>query len=459
MTWTPALSQDDAPIYERLVRALADDVAAGVLAPGERLPPQRDLAFRLGLGVGTVTKAYAEAERRGLLAGHVGRGSFVAPGRGAVASAVEAGPLDMARNLPPLWPARARLPAAMARLERRRDLVERLDYPPDGGFAADRAAGAQWLAQVSGWDDLDPARVICTAGAQQAAMAAFAATCRPGETIIAEAATFSGLRAVAAALGYQLAPVAIDGEGLIPEALDRAAAETGARAAYVLPTHNPTTRAMGAQRRRDIVAVARARDLILVEDDLYGGYPVELGLAPLARLAPERVFHATSLSKTVSPGLRAGYLIAPIAGQAHDRALGALNAIAQGSPGFGLALASQWIEDGVALAILGEIRAEMAARIALAQDILGPAMERPAAAASLHAWLPMSEIAAERVATRALRTGVKVTPPGAMILDGAAVSGLRLCLGAVGDRAALERGLRRVKAALDGDDAPRRDIV
>jgi DNA-binding transcriptional MocR family regulator len=456
MSWTPTLASDEAPLYERLVRALAADVAAGVLEPGARLPPQRDLAFRLGLGVGTVTKAYAEAERRGLLAGHVGRGSFVAPPRG---SAATNGVLDMARNLPPSAPVETRLGPAMARLARRADMADRLGYPPPGGFEADHAAGVRWLAHIAGWGDLDPARVICTAGAQQAVAIALAAVCRPGDAVIAEAATFGGLKALADQMDYRLVPAAIDGQGLTPEALDRAARETGARACYLLPTHNPTTRIMGAGRRREIVQVARARDLALVEDDLYGAYAMEQGLSPLARLAPERVFHATSLSKTVSPGLRAGYLVAPLGGEHQERALSALHAIALGPPSFGLALASQWIEDGSAMAILAENRTEMAARTALALDILGAAMERPAAPASLHAWLPMSEIAAERVAARALRAGVEVTPPGAMILDGAMISGLRVCLGGPGDRAALERGLKVVKAALSEAGEARRDIV
>jgi DNA-binding transcriptional MocR family regulator len=456
MTWTPNLPDGDAPIYERLTAALADDITSGVLAPGERLPPQRELAFRLGLGVGTITRAYAEAEQRGLLASQVGRGSFVAD-RASAGGASQPAALDMARNAPPPGLAQARLGPALARLARRRDLIERLGYPPADGFEADRAAGAAWLAHIAGWHDLDPARVICTAGAQQAVAIALASVCRPGDTIIAEAATFTGLKSLAAQMDYRLAPAALDAQGLTPDALDRVAAETGARACYVLPSHNPTARIMGETRRREIVQVARARDLVLIEDDLYGAYAMDLGLTPLARLAPERTFHATSLSKTVSPGLRAGYLVTPDAA-AHERALSALHAQTIAAPGFGLSLASQWIEDGSAADILAAARTEMADRVALARDILGNAAERPAASASLHVWLPMSEIAAERVAARALRAGVEVTPPCAMILDGSMISGLRVCLGGAPDRVTLERGVRAVNAALADDDA-RRDIV
>lgn len=457
MDWTPSLPGGETPIYERLVDALAADVASGALAAGARLPPQRDLAYRLGLGVGTVTRAYAEAERRGLLVGQVGRGSFVAPPRNAGTAAAGAGLIDLARNLPPLGPAEARLPAATARLARRRDMAERLGYAPSGGFAADRAAGAAWLNHLYGWDDLDAARILCVAGAQQAVAAALAATLRPGEAVIAEAASFSGLKAIAQEMDYRLVPAGLDHQGLTPEALDRAAAASGARAAYVLPSHNPTARVMGAGRRAEIVAVARARGLTLIEDDLYGGYARELGLIPLARLAPERVFHATSLSKTVSPGLRAGLLVPPPA--MRERALEALQAIATGAPAIGFALAAQWIEDGSAAAILDENRAEAAARVALARSILGEAVEPTGAPASLHLWLPMSELDAERRAARALRAGVEVTPPREMVFDPAQISGLRLCLGPAPDRTTLERALRTVAAALADGAERRRDIV
>ena len=74
--WTPALIQGK-PIYLAIADAMADDIKIGTLQPGEKLPPHRDLAWRLKVTVGTVTRAYKEAEIRGLLAGEVGRGSYV----------------------------------------------------------------------------------------------------------------------------------------------------------------------------------------------------------------------------------------------------------------------------------------------------------------------------------------------------------------------------------------------
>ncbi|MFZ0269018.1 GntR family transcriptional regulator, partial [Caulobacter sp.] len=94
--WTPTLSPGDAPLYERLLDALREDIASGALSDGARLPPQRDLAHRLGLGLGTVTRAYVEAEKAGLVQAHVGRGSFV---RGATAArparTADSGPINL----------------------------------------------------------------------------------------------------------------------------------------------------------------------------------------------------------------------------------------------------------------------------------------------------------------------------------------------------------------------------
>src|SRR5215831_18889632 len=80
--WTPDLRSRPGPRYAAIAEALAADAGEGRLRPGARLPTHRELADRLGVTVGTVTRAYAEAARRGLVSGEVGRGTFVrAPAR------------------------------------------------------------------------------------------------------------------------------------------------------------------------------------------------------------------------------------------------------------------------------------------------------------------------------------------------------------------------------------------
>jgi DNA-binding transcriptional MocR family regulator len=240
----------------------------------------------------------------------------------------------------------------------------------------------------------------------------------------------------------------MDDEGLTPDALARAARDSGARAAYVLPLQNPTGRLMGETRRREIALTARRLDLTLVEDDLFAGHITALGLAPIAAHAPERVYYASGLSKAVAPGLRTGYLVPPPG--ALQPALEALRALAFGAPTFGSAVATDWIERGEAFEVQAEVTAELTARLTMAREILGPAMEPMARPASSHVWLPMSELDAERVAGQALRQGVEVTSPRPPFLPGIAVDGLRVCLGGPADRAVLAGALRIVRAALDG---------
>jgi DNA-binding transcriptional MocR family regulator len=253
-------------------------------------------------------------------------------------------------------------------------------------------------------------------------------------------------------MDYRLVAVSMDAQGLTPEALDKAAAESGARSVYVQPLQNPTGRIMGLERRLAIVEVARQRDLLLVEDDLYCAYASELGLPPLASLAPERVFYVNGLSKSLTPGLRVGYCVPPQGDDWLERCLGALRAIAFCSPGLGALIATQWIEDGTAGDILEAHRDELATRTRRAMEILGAATSRPLNRAATHLWLPMSELAAERAAARALRDGVQVTSPTAPLVPGAMEHGLRVCLGAAPSLAVLDEGLSILARALTERD-------
>jgi DNA-binding transcriptional MocR family regulator len=444
--WRPQIEAGDGFIHERIAAALQADVARGVLVPGAKLPTHRRLAELLGVGVGAVTRAYAMAEYQGLVTAHVGRGSFIA--QLAAEDASRQGPIDLARNLPPAAPARARLAEALGRLRQRGDLLSYLDYPATGGADAHRRAAADWLTATANWPDLDWRRLIVTSGAQQAFAVAIGAACRPGASLIVEAASFTGVKALAAHMDYRLVPAGLDAEGLTPEALDEAAVRSGARVAYVLPIQNPTARIMGLERRQAIVEVARKRDIMIVEDDLYGAYASELGLPPLAALAPERVFYVSGLSKSLAPGLRVGYCVPPTGDDWRGRCLSALRAIAFGPPSLGALVATQWLEDGTAADILGQHRLELTSRARLALEILGPAADRPANRSATHLWLPMSELDAERAAARALRDGVEVTAPSAPFIPGGHEYGLRVCLGAAPSLAVLEQGLHTLGRAV-----------
>ncbi len=456
-TWTPTIPEGEAPLYERLVTALRADIASGELAAGVRLPPQRDLAYRLSVGLGTVTRAYVEAEKAGLVSAHVGRGSFVnAPAEHRPYE--RAGPINLAQNIAPSGPASARIAEVLARARRRPDLLEHLAYAPAAGHETQRRAGATWLARTGGFQGADWRRIICCGGAQQGLAFATATVARRGDTVLCEASTYGGVKALAAHGGWRLKGVALDEEGLDPDALEAAIRETGARVLSTIPTlQNPTGRIMSLARREAIVAIARKHDLTIIEDDVYGAY-VTGAPPPFALLAPERTFHVTSVSKTLGPGLRTGFLVAPTA-EAFDRVLEGVRAMTYAPSGFGALVATQWIEDGVADLIVAEVRAEAAARLAIAREILGGAIETPHSDGAPHVWLPMGELEAERLSGRALRGGAEVTAPDAPGVEPGLESGVRVCLGAVADHQTLRRGLEIVAGALSSEVGERSRAV
>jgi DNA-binding transcriptional MocR family regulator len=452
LTWKPVLEDTPRPLVDRLLAALERDIRSGVLAPGLRLPPQRELAFFLGISLGTVTKAYAEAERRGLTQATVGRGTFVAaPAPDAAFRFSPRGQpsgVNLAQNVRPVLSGGAALTRALDKL-RKKDLSRLLVYSPSAGEDDHRRAMADWLARTTPLQP-DWRNLAVTSGGQQAVALALGSLASAGDAILTEAGTYYGLRTLAEHAGYRLKGLQLDEEGLVPEALDRAAAATGARVLYVTPTlHNPTGRTMGPHRREEIARVARARDLWIVEDDVYALYAGPKAVTPIAALAPERTLYVSSLSKSLSAGLRVGILLTPGA-DALERVLRALRATAYSAPALGPAIGAQWIEDGAADALAAEVLTEMDRRVRLAMRLFGPAAEPPSFASSLHVWLPMAELDAERAAAQALRSGVEVTPPSAPIVDWHGLSGLRVCLGGVEDSADLEAALKVVAEAVGG---------
>ncbi|MFN3943312.1 MAG: PLP-dependent aminotransferase family protein [Allosphingosinicella sp.] len=451
MNWEPILADGSTPVYERLADAIERDVASGALRAGARLPPHRDLAVRLGLGVGTVSKAYSEAERRGLVRGHVGRGSFVTARRGAQGTAAL---VDFARNVPPAAPAADRLGEALAALRGRPDLAEAATYSQVEGLPRTRAAGAAWLRGRCGVYGATAERLIQCNGGQHGLGIALAAAGRPGDGVMCDAATFFGMRMLADHAGYRLHAVAMDAGGMIPDSVEDVARRTGARILYVMPTlQNPTTRTLSEARRHEIARLAERLGLVLIEDDVYRPYALDApGLPTFADLLPDRTYHVASVSKSISPGLRVGFILPPR--DRHTAVARAAQAAGWSPATLGGMIFAEWVEDGTADGILRDIVAEVRWRTETAAKILGDAVERPAFAASPHVWLPLPVLDAERAAGRALRAGVQVTPVDASLVDAHLASGIRLCIAAA-EAEDVVRGLEVVRDALHEEIAGR----
>src|SRR5580658_4291985 len=256
--WLPKLDPGSDSIYARIVASLERDVRLGAVVRGARLPPQRSLADHLNVSVGTVTKAYIEAERRGLVHAHVGRGTFVSDA-GSQRSAGEAARdrvVDLSLNVAP-HEAAARRFLSTPTVKRDLELLDGLAYSPAPGRDPHRRAAATWLSRVAHFEP-EWTRLLMTNGAQQAMSLVFGLLCRPKHTILCEAATFFGMRRLAEHCDYTLHGVQMDEEGLRPDALERAVKSTGAKVLYTMPTiQNPTSRTMSSGRREELARIVR----------------------------------------------------------------------------------------------------------------------------------------------------------------------------------------------------------
>ncbi|HEY1927264.1 MAG TPA: PLP-dependent aminotransferase family protein [Caulobacteraceae bacterium] len=447
--WTPQLPRGEKPIYLAVADAILEDVRTGRLAPGARLPAQRELAKALGVDFTTVTRAYAEARRRGLISARVGQGTFVTrPVPGDPQSAVRGGLVDMSMNAPPtIDDARlvARMWRGLAELEREHGAALLFRYQSPAGAPQDRAAGVSWLADRI--DNLSSERLVVSAGVQAAIVTILGEVARAGEVICASALTYPGLRIAAGHLGLGLIDVAMDAEGPTPDSFERVCRDVGPKALYCTPTlQNPTTATMSIERRREIARIARRYSVALVEDDIYGTLP-RSPAPPLANFAPERTWHIAGLAKVVSPALRIAYVVAPDARGASRLAAGLRALTGMASP-LTAALATRWIRDGTAADIRTAIKAETLARRRIAAAALGP---DHLACEAFHLWLPLPMGWSRAVFHAELvRRQVSVVPSDAFAITSHPPEAVRIGLGSASTREELGRAMEWVREVLDG---------
>lgn len=325
----------------QLDRQIRDAIRAGRLEVGERLPSSRELARRIGVSRGLVQDCYAQLQAEGYLAGRVGAATTVA-----------------ARACPQPVPAPAPLSAPQLIADFRSGVPDLGSFPladwlwamreaghalPTAALDYGEARGAPELREViAGYQRrvraavADPERtVVCSGYAQGLALVLRALAAHGVRTLAYEDPGAPGATTRAAAhAGMTAVPVPVDEHGIDVRALD----STGARAVLVTPAHQwPTGVVMAAERRRALVGWAQRRDAFVIEDDYdaefrYDREPVGV----LQGLAADRVVAIGTVSKSLAPALRLGWLLCPPVlvdsvvafKEAHDRGSPTLDQVA-----------------------------------------------------------------------------------------------------------------------------------
>jgi GntR family transcriptional regulator / MocR family aminotransferase len=300
----------------QLEDGLRDAVRSGRLAARTRLPASRSLAADLGVSRRLVVDAYSQLLAEGYLVARAGAGTFVAETAAAPAPATADPParrlaFDFFPGHPDLasFPRRAWLRALRETLRQAPD--QAFGYPDARGAIELRRALAGHLRRVRGVVADPEAIVVCGGAAQGFALLAKALA---GSRIAVEDPSLPVHRGILTANGALLAPLEVDDAGARAEVLPALVAEYGPiDAALVTPAHqSPTGVALSSSRRAALMAWASEGERLIIEDDYDAEYRYDRApLGALQGLAPDRVAYLGTVSKTLAPALRIGWIVAP----------------------------------------------------------------------------------------------------------------------------------------------------
>lgn len=441
LEWHPTLINNGKPKYLAIVDALADDIKTGILKTGARLPPQRRLASKLGIDFTTVTRAYTEAQNRGIVESQVGRGTFVAQSsqQGTQPDPERARAEDLTMNMPP----EPTDPELIKEMQNglnyvSTNLIDLLRYQSSLGSEKDKNAASSWLSLRGMIPKLE--RLAVTPGAHATMTAILSILAKPGDVVLCENITYAGIRLIARRMNITLVGIDMDEEGILPDALGKAIKKHKPAALYLNPTlHNPTTLTITTDRRIAISQIINKHKLPLIEDDAYGFIP-DRAPAPIAVLSPEYTWHIGGLAKCIGAGLRLAYTVTPSA--QHTLSLGqVIKTLAVMPSPISMALATFWIEDGTADHIRRFIRSETAIRQKMAAEAF-KGLEFKAAENAFNVWLRLPEGAARAdiIANMAGRH-IGIAPSDAFTISGEADEYVRVCLGGSIGRERLQSSL------------------
>ena len=289
-------------------------------------------------------------------------------------------------------------------------------------------------------------RMLITNGASSALTMALMTTPGHGGTIAAEDVCYHVIRPLCDYLGIKVRHVAMDDDGMSPEALAELCTKERIGAILLQPNiANPTAIVMSQGRRRRLADVARQHDLSIVETDVFGPL-MQQRPPPIASFAPERTLYITGFSKIAMPGLRIAYLAAP------DR---------YAAPLANRHLAANWMatplmaeiatlchRDGTLAELIAYQRSELVKRHMIASRCL-TGSDYSTRQEALHLWLRLPQGHDEQAFVSQARVrGVAVAPSLPFSLSGRSVGALRISLGA-SDEADLQTGLQVLASLLN----------
>jgi DNA-binding transcriptional MocR family regulator len=449
--WKPRLEGENQSLYLSIVQALADDISSGVLVSETRLPTHRELAKSLGVAIGTITRAYMEAEMRGLVHSEGRRGTFV--GKSRTSWLGQYSPLEPTPYLVnlhyyyPFFGDDPDLAVALRRLARRSSIQSVLHYGPWDGLLRHHETGALWIKKLG--LEVNPESVVMTSGAQHAIYVILSSVLQKGDIVLADSHSYPNFRGFANLLGLRLIGVPTDEKGMLPDELESICASREVGALYCNPTiHNPTTATMTENRRQFVAALAEKYGFVIIENE------ISRALVPdppplLSSIAPERCYLVASVSKIVAAGLRACFVVCP-PDSVNQLKYAVHETVEMVSPLL-LEILTLWMKDGTVDSTISRRRTEATRRQILFKEIIGSRYNANTNPYSYFAWLLLpGNWSSLRFAAEARARGVLISPAEDFVLEKCKpANAVRICLGACTNHDSLQKALITLADILD----------
>jgi DNA-binding transcriptional MocR family regulator len=356
---------------------------------------------------------------------------------------------DFNRSIPPVVLSfESRLSQTLAAISEDRRALLALAKGNAGGTWDDRCAAAAWLSPRFGYT-ISPDQTMITNGTQGAILLMLEHFVGQGGLLLTENLTYTPLSMLARRAHIRIRGLALDHEGIVPEAFIEACRRDAPRALYCNPTvHNPTTAIMSEERRLAIADIARRFGVVVIEDDplglLHPGTP-----RPIAALAPDICWFVMGVTKCLAHGFRIAAIVGPTS-KALDAFLEPIRSLSHWFPApLPSAVLTSWIVSGTANEIREAIRSELIVRRDIAVDRLkGFDVTSPPGA--MHLWLSLpSGVERQKLVTCLARGGVSLRPSDVFAVDSVIPpNAVRISLGSPQTRDIVGEGVARIAATV-----------
>lgn len=314
MSWKPDKAILKRPFYLSVARALMHDIFVGILLPGTKLPPQRELADFLDLNFTTITRAYKVCERKGFLYAIRGSGTFVSLNATRsitisteqfTGNCIELGFVASFEECNSLFTKQ------IQEFFRKRHLEQFMDYDTPTGMLHQKTAALAWMKPFG--IDTDNNHIAIVSGAQNALVITLLALFEPGSRIAVDTYTFSNFIELAKMFHLQLVSIPGDNEGMLAEALEVQCRLNQISGVFLMPSCcNPTGITISPERKRKLANVIKRYALIIIEDDIQAFLIDDKEhYKPFFSLVPEQTVYICSTSKSICSGLRVAYMAFP----------------------------------------------------------------------------------------------------------------------------------------------------